>query len=87
MEVLERGETEQPNAEAVTQRCTTCCCSSHHQYSLHYSGNKFKTLPGLNSDINEHFIAMNDQSKQVKCKMDSLERVIMSTQVNLDNLF
>ena len=86
VQVLEGGETEQPNAEAVTQRCTTCCCSSHHQYSLHYSGNKFKTLPSLNSDISEHFIAMNEQSKQVKCKMDSLERMIMSTQVNLDNV-
>ena len=86
-DVLEGNRTGHASSKVGTQKCDTCCCASHHQYSMHYAGNKFKTLPGQSSEGMENFILMEEKTEQVKGRIDSLEEVMMSAQLNLDNLF
>ena len=44
-------------------------------------------LPNHSSERIESLIIMENQTEQKKGRMDSLEDVMMSVQVNLDNLF
>ena len=64
--------------------CRTCCCSSHHQYDLHYSGMKFIKTPSLTSEGLGQSISLEYTNTEVVVnKKRGLEDIMMAVGVDL----
>ena len=83
----------QEQEEAKSIRCKTCCCEAHHQLSIHYSGNKYIELPAVNCEgVGPGLTSlvmqnnMDDKGRVLKNNLGGLEEIVMSVDVNLDEI-
>ena len=82
------GRVDPPNLQPV--HCKTCCCESHHQYSLHYTGKKYLEMQAVTGEgVGQGLAvayAMATNCDKVGSKQGDLEELMMTVGVNVDYL-
>ena len=76
--------------QAKLEGCKTCCCYSHHQFNLHYTGRKFLEMPAVQFESVKVEIATaymeETKMNMVKTNVRNLNDFMMSVGTDLDKI-
>ena len=67
-----------------SSKCRACCCKAHHNYSLHYRGNKFTALPCDNTEWELSSLSRDLEPEGQEVLGESLESLMMAVNVDIN---